>query len=170
MKIAPVDVRQQRFAVKFRGFDPQEVDAFLEKVAEELEELSRENARLKDDLAKHQQEMGGYLENEANLKKTLLSAQAMKEEITLHAKKEAELVLRDADLKADEIIRSSRSQVKDVTDDLTDLIRRRKRFILNLRSMLETHLRMLDMEEQQNTPDEEPQKEERPEKGKKGRP
>ena len=157
MKIAPVDVRQQRFTVKFRGFDPQEVDAFLETVAEELEELGRENARLKDDLAKHQQEMGGYRENEANLKKTLFSAQVMKEEITLHAKKEAELVLRDANLKADEIIHSSRSQVKNVTDDLTDLIRRRTQFILNLRAMLETHLRMLDMEEQQNTPDEEPQ-------------
>ncbi len=157
MKIAPVDVRQQRFTVKFRGFDPQEVDAFLEMVAEELDELGRENARLKDDLAKHQQETGGYRENEANLKKTLLSAQVMKEEITLHAKKEAELVLRNANLKADEIIHSSRFQVKNVTDDLTDLIRRRKQFILNLRAMLETHLRMLDMEEQQNTPDEEPQ-------------
>ena len=149
MKIAPIDIRQQKFTVKFRGFDPEEVDAFLEMVAQELEELSRENAALKQDLAKQQRDLEEYRETETNLKKTLLSAQTMKEEIAFNAKKEAELILRDARLSANEILGSSRSRAEDVADELADLLRRRKQLILNLRSILETHLRMLDMEEKE---------------------
>lgn len=151
MKIAPIDIRQQKFTLKFRGFHPEEVDAFLEMVAQELEELGRENASLKEELARRQRELEQYRETEDNLKKTLLSAQTMKEEIASGAKKEADLILREARQKASEILDSSRSRAEEVADELADLLRRRKQLILNLRSILETHLRMLDMEEKETS-------------------
>ena len=52
MRLTAADIRQQQFAVKLiRGFDPQEVDAFLEEIADDFEELARENNLLKEQLA-----------------------------------------------------------------------------------------------------------------------
>ena len=147
MKIAPIDIRQQRFAVKFRGFDPQEVDSFLEMVADELEEISRENGRLKEELKRLQREIEDLRVTESEIKKTLLAAQTLKEDISANARKEAELIVRDAQAKATDIIGSTKSAASEVRDELSFLLRRKKQVILNMRSMFETHLRMLEAEE-----------------------
>ncbi|RMF89595.1 MAG: DivIVA domain-containing protein [Nitrospinota bacterium] len=57
VKITPLDIRQQQFAYRFRGFDIEEVDAFLEMVASELEEQIREVAELREQLASRDQEI-----------------------------------------------------------------------------------------------------------------
>ncbi|MFQ5914114.1 MAG: DivIVA domain-containing protein [Nitrospinota bacterium] len=152
MKIAPIDIRQQRFSVKFRGFDPQEVDSFLEMVAEELEDFGRENARLKEDLNRLHREIEELRTTEGEVKKTLLAAQTLKEDISANARKEAELILRDARSKANDILGSTRSAASGVREELSALVRRKKQLILNLRSMLETHLRMLEAEEKDDAP------------------
>ncbi len=151
MKIAPIDIRQQRFSVKFRGFDPQEVDTFLEMVADEIEELDRENGRLREEQQKLEKQIEELEANEVNVKKTLLAAQTLKEDIVANAKKEAELVLRDARSKSDNIIGSTQSEASNVRDELTALLRRKRQLILNMRSMLETHLRMFEAEEKVNS-------------------
>ncbi len=152
MKIAPIDIRQQRFSVKFRGFDPQEVDTFLEMVAEELEELTRENGRLKEDRQKLEHRIEELSANESNVKKTLLAAQTLKEHIMANAKKEAELIIRDARSKSSEIIVSNQSEAASVRDELTGLRSRKRQLILNMRLMLDTHLRMLEAEEKGSAP------------------
>jgi cell division initiation protein len=147
MKIAPIDIRQQRFAVKFRGFDPQEVDSFLEMVADELEELARENDQLKEKVRKFQREIEDLRLGESDVKKTLLAAQTLKEEMSSNARKEAELIVRDAQSKASELVHSTKSAATAAQEELGGMLRRKKQLILNMRSMLETHLRMLEMEE-----------------------
>ncbi|MBI2881641.1 MAG: DivIVA domain-containing protein [Candidatus Tectomicrobia bacterium] len=147
MKIAPIDIRQQRFSVKFRGFDPQEVDTFLEMVADELEELSRENGRLKEETQRLKREVEDLRATETDVKKTLLAAQTLKEEFSANARKEAELILRDARAKANDILGSTKSAASEAHEELAALLRRKKQVILNMRSMLETHLHMLEAEE-----------------------
>lgn len=151
MKIAPIDIRQQRFSVKFRGFDPQEVDTFLEMVADEIEELDRENGRLREEQKKLEQQIEELEANEVNIKKTLLAAQTLKEDIIANAKKEAELIVRDARSKSDNIIGSTQSEASSVRGELTALLRKKRQLILNMRSMLETHLRMFEAEEGANS-------------------
>ncbi len=136
MKIAPIDIRQQRFAVKFRGFDPQEVDSFLEMVADELEEISRENGRMKEDLKRLQREIEDLRVTESEVKKTLLAAQTLKEDISANARKEAELIVRDAQAKANDIIGSTKSAASEVRDELSFLLRRKKQVILKTPSSL----------------------------------
>ena len=147
MKIAPIDIRQQRFSVKFRGFDPQEVDTFLEMVADELEDMVRENDRLKEQQKKLEMQIEELGANEAGVRKTLLAAQTLREDISANAKKEAELIIRDAHSKANEIIGSMKEAATGARDDLAALARRKKQLVLNMRSMMETHLRMLEAEE-----------------------
>ena len=60
IKITPADIIQQQFRVVFRGFDMSEVDSFLSQVADELEELLSENASLKNELKKKEQQSQGH--------------------------------------------------------------------------------------------------------------
>ena len=110
MKIAPIDIRQQRFSVKFRGFDPREVDTFLEMVADELEDMVRENDRLKEQQKKLEMQIEELGANEGGVRKTLLAAQTLREDISANAKKEAELIIRDARSTANEIIGSMKKR------------------------------------------------------------
>lgn len=70
MKVTPLEIRQQQFPLRFRGLDPGEVDKFLEWVASEMEELIRENTRLRDGIAKKDQELRGMQKGEDELKKS----------------------------------------------------------------------------------------------------
>ena len=96
--LTPLEIQKQLFARKFKGFDPDEVRAYLQMVAEEIEilikdvdRLSRENVFLREDLDDHNQ-------RERILKDTLLSAQKVSEDVKSNARKEAELIVKDAEL------------------------------------------------------------------------
>ena len=71
MKITPLDIQQQQFTVRFRGFDTQEVDSFLETVANELEEQIKKNTELREDLERKETRIWEYQNMEKTLKETL---------------------------------------------------------------------------------------------------
>ncbi len=123
------------------------MDTFLEMVADELEDMVRENNRLKEHQKKLEMQIQELGANEAGVKKTLLAAQTLREDISNNARKEAELIIRDARSEANEIIGSMKEASTETRDDLVALARRKKQLILNMRSMMETHLRMLEAEE-----------------------
>ena len=85
MRITPVDIRQQQFNTRFRGFDQQEVDAFLEDVAEDYEAMLKENGILKEQLTALEERSRGLSDRERALQDTLLIAQQMSEQIKENA-------------------------------------------------------------------------------------
>src|SRR5262249_19869771 len=102
--LTPLEIQKQTFARKLKGFDPQEVRAYLQLMAEEVENLvrdvdrlSRENAMLREDLDDHNQ-------RERILKDTLLSAQKVSEDVKSNARKEAELIVKDAELLSERLV------------------------------------------------------------------
>src|SRR5262245_48145356 len=99
MRLSPVDIRQQQFATKmFRGFDPQEVDAFLDDVAEDYESALRENATLREQVASYGERARGFGETERTLKDTLITTQRVAEEMKEGAKRDAQILVREAAL------------------------------------------------------------------------
>jgi len=103
--LTPLEIQKQLFARKFKGFDSDEVRAYLQMVAEEMEilikdvdRLSRENVMLREDLDDHNQ-------RERILKDTLLSAQKVSEDVKSNARKEAELIVKDAELLSERLRR-----------------------------------------------------------------
>src|SRR5262245_61330152 len=105
MRLSPIDIRQQQFAMKmFRGFDPQEVLAYLEDVADDYESLLRENATLKEQLSGHEERARGISDTEKTLKDTLVTTQRVAEEMREAAKRDANLVLREATLNAEKLM------------------------------------------------------------------
>lgn len=146
MRITPLDIQQKQFPMKFRGFDVEEVYAFLEVVREEMEDLLRENASLKEQLYRAESQIKEYKEMETTLRETLMTAQQMVEEYKSNARKEAELLIREAELKADAMIREAQEKVVKIHEDIVDLKGIRRHFKEEVRRLIESHLRMLEFD------------------------
>ncbi len=148
MRITPLDIQQKQFPIKFRGFDVEEVYAFLEVVREEMEELIRENTSLKEQLHILDSQTKEYREMESTLKETLLSTQQIVEEFKVNAKKEAELIIKEAELKSEDMVRDAQEKVVKIHEDIVDLKGIRRHYKEEVRRLIENHLRMLDFDKE----------------------
>jgi cell division initiation protein len=146
MRITPLDIQQKQFPVKFRGFDVEEVYAFLEVIREEMEELLRENATLKENVHRAEIQMKEFRDMETTLKETLMTAQQMVDEYKTTARKEAELFMKDAEIKADHLIKEAQEKVIKIHEDIVDLKGIRRHFKEELKRLIEGHMRMLDFD------------------------
>lgn len=146
MRITPLDIQQKQFPIKFRGFDVEEVYAFLEVVREEMEDLIRENASLKEKIFSIEKQMKEYSDMEATLRETLMTAQQMVEEYKTNARKEAELISREAELKAEAMLKESQEKVVKIHEDIMDLKGIRRHFKEELKRLIESHSRMLEFD------------------------
>ena len=81
MEVTPLDIQQQKFKVRFRGFDVHEVDAFLEQVADTVAALQRENESLCEDIRRFKLESQGYRKREETFKHAMLNSQKVMEEM-----------------------------------------------------------------------------------------
>src|SRR5512142_401738 len=119
--LTPLEIQKQTFTRAFKGYSADEVRGYLSLVAEEIERLvkevdrlARENAHLREDLDDHSQ-------RERILKDTLLSAQKVSEDVKTNARKEAELIVKDAELLADRVISQAMARVSDIEKAIQDL-------------------------------------------------
>ena len=145
MRLTATEIRQQQFAMRFfRGFDPQEVDAFLEELADDVEELTRENALLKDQLVMVEEKSRGGEAREKTLQETLVTTQKIAEEFKENARREAELVLREAHLRAEKFMQDAREEHAKLTAEISNLRRLRRQLGEEIMSTLAAHKRLVE--------------------------
>ncbi len=158
--LTPLDVRKKRgdFKKSMRGYDPQEVDVFLEMVAERLEELVRENIQLRERAESLQQQAASWSGRERAVQEALVTAQELRTEMKSQAQRHAELVLSEAQAEARrqlaeaeaEIrtrLRDSERRLEQARDALGELEGRRSRFIRSFRQLLEREMDVVEVEE-----------------------
>ncbi|MEZ4269945.1 MAG: DivIVA domain-containing protein [Myxococcota bacterium] len=133
MKLTPIDIQQQQFRQRLRGFDRTEVSNFLEVVAQHMSEISHENSELRSEVRRIKRDLEAYRERETTLKEAMLTAQRAIDEIREQADKEAQLVLSEAELRAERIVYDANKRVGDIVEDITDLKRQRVRVLSELR-------------------------------------
>ena len=144
MRISPLDIQQQQFKVKtFRGLDPDDVDAFLQTVAGEMEGLIRENSMMKEQQSQQSREMQNMAEKERELRDTLLSAQRVIEEMKANARKEAELIVSEAELKGERIIADAERQLGELKSRIEEIRRQKIQFEISFKGLLESFSRQL---------------------------
>jgi cell division initiation protein len=144
MKLTPLDIHHKEFHRALRGYNEEEVDKFLDEVAEEFERLFKENIDLKEQLEKIKDKLEHYQNLESTIQSTLLTAQKSAEEVRIQAKKEAELVLKDAELKAREIIQSAEREKEELQQTYADLQKAEEEFRNKFRALLESYLRVVE--------------------------
>lgn len=148
MRITPLDIQQKQFPYKFRGFDDEEVYAFLEIIREEMEDLLRENASLKENSIRLENQIKEYKNMETTLRETLITAQQMVEDYKSNARKEAELLVKEAELRSDALVKDAQEKVIKIHEDIVDLKGIRRHFKEELRRLIEGHLKMLDYDKE----------------------
>jgi cell division initiation protein len=152
MRLSAMDIRQQQFTVKLlRGFDPQEVDAFLDEVADDWEELLKENNLLKDQLTSLDEQKKGIEEqkkatDEQNktLQQTLVVSQKMAEEFRDSSKRAADIVLREAQLQAEKLLEEARQEQTRLLGEVAALRQQRRQVSEELLSILRMHQRLVE--------------------------
>lgn len=147
MKITPLDIQQMVFRTKFRGYDREEVNRFLEELAQTVEALNRENAVLREKVALTEQQLAELKRTESTLSSTLVSAQSLADEVKRAAQRDSDLIIREAELKAAELVRQARAELAETQRDLTQLQKQRLLMVERLRASLRTFERMLEIEE-----------------------
>jgi cell division initiation protein len=146
MKITPLDIQQMVFRVKFRGYDREEVNRFLEEVAQTVEALNRDGASLRDRIASLEQQVAELKRTETTLSNTLVSAQSLADDVKRGAQRDADLLIKEAELKAGELFRQARVELADTQRDLSLLKKQRLLMVERMRATLHTFERMLDVE------------------------
>jgi cell division initiation protein len=111
MKITPLDIQQMVFRTKLRGYDRDEVNRFLEELAQTVESLNRDNAQLRERLAMTEQQVSELKRTETTLSNTLVAAQSLADDVKRSANRDAELIVKEAELKAGEVIRQARVEL-----------------------------------------------------------
>ncbi|MDQ1290851.1 MAG: cell division initiation protein [Nitrospirota bacterium] len=146
MKITPLDIQQMVFRTKLRGYDREEVNRFLEELAQTVESLNRDNAMLRERLAMAEQQVSELKRTETTLSNTLVAAQSLADDVKRSANRDAELIVKEAELKAGEVIRQARVELGETQRDLSQLQKQRLLMVERMRATLHTFERMLDVE------------------------
>jgi len=146
MKITPIEIQQHKFKSSFFGYDSSAVDQFLEMIADELEGLHKQNHELKETLARTRTVLDQMKSREQALQQTLIAAQQVTEELKSNARKEADLVMVDARLQGEQILRSANERRLHLIREIQEIKRQKVSFESGLRAMVSGHLKLLDIE------------------------
>ncbi|HEX8169160.1 MAG TPA: DivIVA domain-containing protein [Thermoanaerobaculia bacterium] len=150
--LTPLEIQKQTFSRALKGYNPDEVRAYLHLVAEEIERLVRENDRFSRETAMLREDLEDHSNRERILKDTLLAAQKVAEDLTANARKEAELIVKDAELLADRVIAQAMQRVGDLERTIAELKVERRTARNKLQQTIEMIQQMiiLDAEEEAN--------------------
>jgi cell division initiation protein len=147
MKVTPLDIQQKRFHVAFRGYDRNEVDVFLDTVREEMEGLVREVTELREFHETYGERMREYREREETLKNTMITTHKLAEDIKESSKKEAALIVKDAEIKYQQTLERAREERLKLESEINELRRQKHHFLQDMRKTIQLHLEMVHFEE-----------------------
>ncbi len=143
MKLTPLDIRRQEFKRVMRGYDPVEIDTFMEMTANEFEEVLKSQKDMRDRVLELEVQLKDYRQIEKTLQQTLLQAQEATGKTYESARKEAELITRDAEQKATAIIAQAHQDLSQLKRELQELATRKEALVHQLRVILHAELDLL---------------------------
>lgn len=144
MNLTPLDIRKQSFQRTFRGFDPDEVQAFLEMAAEEFERLTRESIELKEQQSTLRIEVERFRKMEETLHEMLQTAQQTADEVRQNARKEAGLILKESEINANRAVEKARSHVSAIRAEIVDLKNQRDLFVSKINALVAAQAEFMD--------------------------
>lgn len=146
--LTPLDVRKKKedFKKAVRGYDPAQVDTFLELVADRLEQLVREHSNLVQQVESLRERLASYQERERALNEALLAAQELREEARSQAERDAAVRLREAETHAEAILLDADQAIRHSQRRLEDLRARRSQFLRSLRGLLDRFEEYVELE------------------------
>jgi cell division initiation protein len=146
MELSPLEITQREFGRKWRGLDPEEVHTFLEQISEEMTRLLQQTSEQAAQIQRLEAQVKSHQEREDSLRNTLVTAQKMTEEIKANAKREADLLMKETELRAEKLLEAAHQKLAQVQAEIAELKRQRDLFTSKLRGLLKTHLELLEIQ------------------------
>jgi cell division initiation protein len=141
--LSPIDIHNKEFSSSFRGYSKDEVDGFFDQVIKDYETLYRENMDLKETIERLKSKLEHYQSMENTLHSTLMIAQETAEEVKLNAKKETELSLKEAEVRAHKIIEEASLKVRKMAGEYEELQKQAQVFRTRIKTLLQAQMEML---------------------------
>jgi cell division initiation protein len=143
MTLTALDIQQQRFGRRLRGLAPKEVEAFLGQAAADFETLQRENHRLAEEVKRLQADTEAYQRREGTFKLALVHSQKVIDQMQSAARKQAELVVAEAETRAAKLLNQAQRRLIRLQEDIAELRRQRVQIEVEIGAVIESHRRLL---------------------------
>ncbi|MCK5836824.1 MAG: DivIVA domain-containing protein [Desulfobacula sp.] len=150
MGITPLVVKQKEFAIKFRGFDVQEVDYFLEEVVRELDHLNQTIQRTHEESHRLNLENQGYRKRENAMRNAMVKAQTVLDQMKENARKSSQVIIANAEVEAEKILSRAHNRLSQLHSDIIELKRQRIQLEMQISAVIESHSRLLEMTKEEN--------------------
>lgn len=147
MALTPLDIHNKEFGRRLRGYDEDEVNEFLDQVIKDYEALIRENKDLQGQVQTMQERLGHFSNIEETLSKTIIVAQEAADEVKNNSKKEAQLILKEAEKNADRIINESLSKSRKISLEIEELKKQASVYRARFKNLLEAQLEMISSDD-----------------------
>ncbi|MFZ5815529.1 MAG: DivIVA domain-containing protein [Bacillota bacterium] len=145
MALTPLDITNKEFKKKLLGgYDPDQVDEFLDQIIREFEVLIKENTTAKEQVELLNQRVEQYRALEETINKTLVIAQESAEEIKANARREADLIIQEARLQAERILEAGQAKARRIMEENADLARAAHTLRGQVRALLQAQLEAID--------------------------
>jgi cell division initiation protein len=144
MNISPNDIKKRDFKKGFRGYEPAEVDAFLDTVSSHYDKLLMENKSMNDRIKSMISDIEIYRENEVNLQKAIIKSQDLGEEIVINARTKAELIIKEAELTANKLQQNLDDEILNKKQELEEFKYKNDKLIEDIKNYLLEKLNELE--------------------------
>jgi len=146
MPLTPLDIHNKEFGRRLRGYDEDEVNEFLDQVIKDYEALIRENKELQNQALSLQEKLNHFANIEETLSKTIIVAQEAADEVKNNSKKEAQLIIKEAEKNADRIINEALSKSRKVALEVEELKKQASIYRTRFRTLVEAQLELLSQD------------------------
>jgi len=144
MRITPLDARKQDFGQAMRGYDCDEVQAFLTTLADEYEAVLVDNKMIRERVMEQETKLSEYLGMERNLRDTLLTAERVMSETKETASREGDLILKDAEMKARGIMEECRMRTEELRREIVGLRKEKETYLARFKSLAEAQIQFVE--------------------------
>lgn len=147
-KFTSFEILRDDFKLSLRGYNRQEVNEFLIKIKENCQELFERNRTLSEEVESLKKELKKYKEKESRIEEALISAQRSAQLISESSSERAKLIVKEAELKAKKITENGEKEYDRLKEEITNLSRQRKLFLIKLKSLIKAHSELLEFYEE----------------------
>jgi cell division initiation protein len=144
MKLSPLFIKKQEFEKSMRGYNVDEVQAFLDKISSDMEELINENESLEQEVATLNHQVEEFQKIEKNLQDTLIKTQETSAQALESAKKQSALIIKEAEIKASQIIQNAEDIANEMRNAVITLREEKDLIIARLKAIVSTQSNLLE--------------------------
>ena len=145
MAMQRIDLLNPKFSKSLRGYNPDEVDEFLQDITDAMARMSDERVRLMNHIGRLEERLANYIEKESSMRETIMASQKVSEDIRIQSQREAQLVIDTAHTKAESITTQANIRLAKLLDEIGEARKLKAQFEFKVRSVIEGHLKLLEI-------------------------